>query len=217
MNERIGRTALASTLVFSLGILAIYAQTDGLHAFTSETLRRAEVARAPRAVPDVSLIDEQGERLTLKRLLNADNRIWLVDFVYTRCQSICSALGSSYQQLQKRIADQGLQDRVGLLSISFDTTRDDADALRRYVSRMGLDPRVWKVVTLADARDTHLLLDDFGIIVIPLGGGEFLHNAAIHAVDSNARLMRIVGMEAPHEALNIAIALAYGPSPTQTR
>jgi protein SCO1/2 len=217
MDEGIGRTALASALVLFLGLLAIYTQTSGLHAFTSETLRRAEITTAPRAVPNLPVLDERGERRTLQQFLNAGDRIWLVDFVYTNCQSICSALGSSYQQLQQQIAEQGLQDRVGLLSISFDASRDDVDALRRYASRMGSNAPVWKLVTLADPQNSNLLLDGFGITVIALPDGEFEHNAAIHVVDSSARLVRIVDTGTPREALDAAIVLTYGPMPAQTR
>jgi protein SCO1/2 len=97
---------------------------------------------------------------------------------------------------------------VGLLSISFDPARDTPAALRDYARRMHADPRIWKFATLADGRDARRLLDEFGIVVIRAPAGEFDHNAAIHVVDARARLVRIVDLARPADALSYAIELA---------
>ena len=177
------------------------------HGFTTETLRRAEVARAPRPIPDFALIDADGRSTTLRQHLGAHQRVWIVDFVYTRCRTVCSSLGSVYQQLQRQILARGLQGQVRLLSVSFDPANDDAVALHDYAVRMGLKPEVWSVVTLASASDRQQLLDAFGIMVLPARDGEFEHNAALHIVDDRGRLLRILDYDAPGRALDAALAL----------
>ena len=106
--------------VLLAGLAALFHATAGGTAYTTETLRRSEVAQAPLPVPDFRVIDAQGREQGLRELLAGDGRVWIVDFVYTRCATLCLALGTVFQQLQAELVAQGLQDRVGLLSISFD-------------------------------------------------------------------------------------------------
>jgi protein SCO1/2 len=141
-------------------------------------------------------------------------RVLIVDFVYTRCQTVCLALGSVFQQLQREIQAQGLQDRVGLLSISFDPANDTAEALRAYRDRMQMSDAVWRVVTLQDADDRRALLDSFGIVVIPAPNGEFEHNAALHVVTPAGALIHIVDIGDPQRALAAAAAGAAATAGT---
>lgn len=194
--------------MLALGLVLLWQETAGGQAFTTESLRRAEVERSPQPLPDLQLLDAAGQATSLRALLAGDERTWIVDFVYTRCQTVCSALGGVFQQLQQRIDERGLRGRVGLLTISFDPERDDPPALQAYAQRMRAGPEVWSVVTLARATDRRSLLDAFGIMVIPAPYGEFEHNAALHVVH-NGRLLHIVGYEAVEDV--IALALAAGP------
>ncbi len=207
------RTFVASTAVLVAALAGLLHTTEGGRAFTTETLRRSAVERQPQPLPDFALVDAAGQATTLHRLLAADERLWIVDFVYTRCETVCSVLGSVYQQLQQQIAAKGAQGRVGLLSISFDPQRDDAAALRDYAQRLRMDPALWQVVTLARPADRRRLLDAFGIMVLPAPLGEFEHNAAFHLVDAQGQLLRILPIEAPAQALDLALELTQATPP----
>ena len=203
---------LWKTFVASIGVLAIslacfWQATAGGNAFTTETLRRTEVEQAPRALPDLMLFNAEGRSESLPALLATGDRVWIVDFVYTRCQTVCSALGSVFQQLQQQITERGLQDRIGLLSISFDPAYDSPAVLRDYARRMRMDSAVWQLATLAAAQDRRALLDAFGIMVIPAPLGEFEHNAALHVI-RGGRLVQIIDYEAAPVAIDAALAAA---------
>lgn len=202
---RLIQTFAASLLALLLSLVAIFAATNQGQAFTTETLRRSEVARAPQPIPDFEVRDGNGQKNTLHQLLAADERVWIVDFVYTRCQTVCLSLGSVYQQLQQQLLARGLQDRVGLLSVSFDPANDDAATLQAYAHRMQMNPAVWRLVTLSQAQDRRRLLDAFGIMVVPAPLGEFEHNAALHIVDARGRLVRILGYDALDRVLDWAL------------
>jgi protein SCO1/2 len=202
------RTFSASLAALVAGLVLMLWTTEGGSAFTTETARRAAVERAPQPLPDLSVVGADGEVTTLGRLFASGGRVWIVDFVYTRCQAVCSALGSIYQQLQQRILDGDLKGRVGLLSISFDPASDDAAALRGYAARMRMDADVWRIVTLRSAADRRRLLDAFGIMVVPAPLGEFEHNAALHIVDGQGQLVHIVDYDSPAQALALARVLA---------
>lgn len=199
-------TFAASLAALLIGLVVIFGATEGGGGFTTEALRRAEVARAPQLIPDFALQDGAGSSTALRQMMDADGKVWIVDFVYTRCQTICTSLGSIYQQLQRQIIERGLQDKVGLLSVSFDPVNDDALALRQYAARMRLDPDVWRILTLANVQDRRRLLDAFGIMVVPAPLGEFEHNAALHIVTADGRMIQIVDYLVPALALDVALA-----------
>ncbi|NYT62754.1 SCO family protein [Alcaligenaceae bacterium] len=201
------RGLLAVLMVCCLGIGAIYAQTDGFTVVTTESARRAEVLRHPRAVPDAPLrtVDKAVDAMLLQAL-RADGRVAIVNFMYTRCFSICLAMGAQFQQLQADIRKQGLGDKIRLLSISFDLG-DTPELLSRYQQRMQADPAIWRSVAVTDLASLATLLDTFGIVVVPAELGQYEHNAAYHIVTPRGRLVRIVDMDDTQSLLEHAVAL----------
>jgi protein SCO1 len=199
------KTFAASTAVLLAGLALLLHATEQGSAFTTEALRRSQVDRAPQALPKLALLDASGTPQELRAWLKSSHKVWVVDFIYTRCQTVCSALGATYQQLQTQLEARGLGDRVGLLSISFDPAHDNAAALRDYAQRMRVNPESWQLLTLASALDRQRLLDAFGILVLRAPLGEFEHNAAFHIVNAKANLVRIVDIDRPALALEAAV------------
>jgi protein SCO1 len=200
-------TLSASFLVVLLGLSALYRATEGGVSFTTETYRRIQVEKQAQDIPALRIVDQSNEKTDLNSFFKSSNKVWIVDFIYTRCQTVCLALGSKYQQLQTQIQQRGLGGKIGLLSVSFDPTNDTPAALMRYAQRLQANPAVWKIVTLENVNDKHKLLSEFGIMVIPAPLGEFEHNAAFHLVDSQARLVKIIGYEQTDQLLDLTLAL----------
>lgn len=215
-------TFAVSLAVLLAGLVAVFKATEGGTAYTTETLRRSAVAQAPAQVPDFMVINAAGTVQPLLDVLGRGvagganvaggagataGRVWIVDFVYTRCVTLCLTLGSVFQQLQTQIVAQGLQQQVGLLSISFDPANDRPAALADYARRMQMDSAVWELVSLQRPTDRRRLLDSFGIMVVPAPLGEFEHNAALHVVMPDGKLMRILGLAEGADALDLAVSL----------
>lgn len=199
-------TFAACLVALFVGLGFVASATDGGRAFTTENLRRSEIARQPVSIPDFTVFSASGRKQSLRNLLMRGNRAWIVDFVYTRCQTVCSSLGTTYQQLQGEIVARGLEGRVGLLSISFDPANDGPAALGDYALRMRMHPGAWQIVSLGETQDRRRLLEAFGIMVVPAPMGEFEHNAALHIIDREARLVGIVDYAEPRAALELALS-----------
>ncbi len=199
-------TFAATLSVLLLALVILWHATHGGTAFTTETLRRSAVETAPASVPDFSVVDAEGRLRSLHGLLADGERVWIVGFVYTRCQTLCLALGSEFQRLQAQIRALGVQRQVGLLSISFDAVLDGAPELDAYARRMGAQGDIWQMLSLRSEPDRRQLLDSFGIMVVPAPLGEFEHNAALHIVTPQAQLVRILGMDQTDDALASALA-----------
>jgi protein SCO1 len=194
-DKGLTRTFAASIFIVLVGLSVLWAVTNGGQGFTTETIRRSQVAQNPQKIAPFELLKSNGEGISLQKLLDGNKKVFVVDFVYTRCQTVCRALGTAYQQLQADIIKHGLQDKVGLLSISFDPDHDDATALQRYEQRMNMNPNIWQLVSLKNPKDIQRLLDSFGIIVIAAPLGEYEHNAAFHFLTRGATLVKILGVE----------------------
>ena len=98
--------------------------THDFQVWTAEGARRLEVALSPVAAPPVRIEGPGVAAQPLPQLLADGQSVTIVDFIYTRCQTVCLSLGSVYQQMQATLADGPRHDaaagRVRLLSISFD-------------------------------------------------------------------------------------------------
>ncbi len=200
------RLILALLLVIAAVTGAVFFKTDGFTVLTSESARRADIARQPRAIPPASLLTAAAPKVNLAEELQRDGRVAVINFIYTRCFSICLAMGSEMQQLQATIQQQGLAGRLRILSLSFDPA-DTADMLARYATSMKADPAVWQFATLSDPIERKAVLDAFGIVVVPAPLDQYEHNAAFHLVTPDGRLHRIVDLGNAAELLRLARGL----------
>ncbi len=211
LNTSILPTLLVSLLVVFLSAILFFYSTNQGQALTTEALRQSELIDHPKNIPNFRFVDANDQETSLDEITKNDRRVLIVDFVYTRCQTVCVALGTSFQNLQETVLKKGLQNQIGLLSISFDPEHDDAQALKRYQQRFRMDARVWQVLSLKEPKDRQNLLDTFGIMVIPAPLDEYEHNAAFHIFKKNY-LYQIIDVNQPEHALESALSLREGLS-----
>lgn len=201
------KTLAALLLVVSLALFAAYRVTDGFRVVTTEDARRLAIREQPRRLPAATIEYETGAALPLAQALREDGRATIAVFFYTRCNAVCSVMGTEFQQLQDTVRARGLQSQIRLLSISFDA-KDGQPALAEYAARMHARSGDWRFARVVDAQQRSALLDAFGITVIPAPLGEFQHNAAFHILTPDGRLTRIVDYDQPDAALAHALAAA---------
>jgi protein SCO1 len=183
-----------TVLVTVLGIGVLWHSTDGFVSFTAEAARRAEILRAPRPLPAAVLEDQDGRTFTLQ---DYRGKLLAVEFIYTGCSTICRSLGTAFRQVREHVPQPMLGSKVALLSISFDTARDDSAHLKAYGDAHGADGRDWRIARVRSASDLKALLDAFGVVAIPDRLGGFEHNAAIHLLDRDGRLALISDINEP--------------------
>lgn len=190
-----------SVAAFATGVARL---TEGFEHWTFESLRRAAAARGELSMPTTALRDSAGRAAGM----NAGT-VYLVDFIYTRCESVCQALGAEFFQAQ-----QGLQPGGGvrLLSISIDPARDGAAELAGYGRLHKADPALWTLAAPTSPAAGADALKALGIVAVPDGLGGWVHNGAIHVVDSTGRVHRIFDYGDWALALDEARRLAGGAS-----
>ncbi len=205
------RTLLTSLAVALTGGLSASWVTEGFEVWTAEGARRREVVQTPVDVPHAALLGAGFAGQSLQSQVAVPGRVGIVSFIYTRCPSVCLALGSTFQQLQAAIALSSSHEHgdggIKLWSISFDPAHDDANQLRRYGSLWRADPHHWRIVTVPDVEQLQRLLKAWQVVVIDDGQQGYEHNAALLVLDEHGRLVRIFDDTGGEAALSFARSL----------
>lgn len=205
----LGRTGVVSALLAVLSYAAANWLTHDFQVWTAEGSRRLEIALRPVPAPTVIVHGPSVPTQSLAALLSSSGTPTIVDFMYTRCVTVCAALGGVFQQMQGNLVqrlDSAGKVPVRLLSISFDP-RDDVGALSSYALGLHAHPDVWHFARATDETDTRALLDRFQATVIADGLGGYEHNAALLVMDTAGRLVRVFDYAEMESALAFAEAL----------
>ena len=118
-------------------------------------------------VPDFSLVNQDGKRITLNSF---PGKVLLVTFIYTRCPfpDFCPLVSKNFSQIYATLRDNpALESKVHLLSVSFDPEHDTPAVLRHYAATFsqttGGDPfDRWEFATVP-AKELPKVADFFGL------------------------------------------------------
>ncbi|MDN5842812.1 MAG: SCO family protein, partial [Alcaligenaceae bacterium] len=114
------RSGLALVLTLILGLSAFAAVTSGFAAVTADGVRRAQLERMPRSLPELALVDSGSDPFSLTRYGVPGAKVTFVTLVYLQCQTICRSSMSGQSWMQHAIHSRGHEDPERLLTLSFD-------------------------------------------------------------------------------------------------
>ena len=179
--------ALVVVLVF--GFTLFYVGTDGFTAFTEETARTNKLIEEKPLLPDITLEDSKGRQYGFDEF---QGKYMLMTFVYTACSTVCPQLEMNTAQIYESLPEKYIGEDIVFVSVSFDPERDTPEVLDRYRTYFGSDGETWRMVRIPDEQELKSVLDEFGVIVIPDGEGDFQHNVAYYLVDREGYLMDVL-------------------------
>jgi protein SCO1/2 len=135
-------------------------------------------------ISNFELINQNGEIITNK---NYENKIYIADFFFTRCQTICIAMAYNMGELQdfyKKDAD------IMFLSHSVTPVIDSVSVLKEYADRKGVIDGKWNVTT-GSKKDIYELARKSYFAVLDEGNGDendFIHTEQFVLVDKEKRI-----------------------------
>jgi protein SCO1 len=94
------------------------------------------------ALPQFALTSEQGRPFGSRDLRG---KVWVADFIFTRCPTICPLLTQTMGQVQHRARNLG--DAFHIVSFSVDPAHDTPARLARYAGHHRVSPRMWTFLT----------------------------------------------------------------------
>lgn len=195
-------------LVWLVGV-AIVKTTLGFQAWTFEDRRRLLLEVGDFKAPRIALIGTDARPVELWTERTKSPMVFLVDFIYTRCPTVCRSLGTEYQRMQRLLVTKP-DSSVRLVSISIDDAYDGPVQLAQYASALHADAKIWTMAVPASGSASQVLLRGLGVVVVPDGQGGFVHNGAIHMLDERGRLLGLFEMGQWDEALAAARRIADG-------
>ena len=92
-------------------------------------------------IADFSFTNQNGETITQK---DYEGKIYVADFFFTTCGSICPKMTTNLVDVQKAIINNP---KVMLLSHTVFPETDSVPALKAYAIKYGVDDRKWNLVT----------------------------------------------------------------------
>ena len=110
-------------------------------------------------LPDFSLIDSEGKSVELSTL---KGKVWVSDFIFTRCEDTCPLESAEMASLQK---DFESELNFRLVSITADPDFDSPLVLKKYAERFNADPQKWFFLTGEKKRIQNLVMKGFRLAI----------------------------------------------------
>lgn len=165
--------------------------------FTPEWISQTDAGYSSiHTIPAFSFTNQNGETVTEKTVAN---KIYVTDFFFTRCGSICPKMTANMGILQDKYKDDNT---VLLLSHSVTPEMDSVPVLKRYAQNKGIISGKWHLLTgnkkeiFAMAKQQYYAGDTIGYYQT---GNEFLHTENFILIDKKRRIRGVYNGTLPLE------------------
>ena len=155
---------------------------------------------------DGVVIDSRGQQTTLKALMAG--KVTLLSFMYASCSDVNGCPLASYvlnRVMQRLAKDPRLNERVQLLSLSFDRLNDTPEVLRKYAARFEAEQaRNWRFLTTPSDAELEKILKSYNQFVIqdvdsngkPVGS--LSHLLRVYLIDEQQNLREVYSVSFLH-------------------
>ena len=164
--------------------LPIYNPSDFNSELVDKTLRNST---EHHTVADFELINQNGKTITQE---DYKNKIYVADFFFTSCQSICPIMTNNMGKLQKEFLNNT---EVKFLSLSVTPDIDSVSVLRQYASDKGVIDTKWNITTGNKKHIYELARKSYFAVVEKGDGGlqDFIHTPNFILVDTEKQIRGI--------------------------
>ena len=147
-----GLLGVVLVVIIGLGVL-------GLHGQTSRYAAEDDL-RPFGSVPEFTLQERSGKLVTKGELLG---KVWVTDFIFTRCVEECPLVSQRMARLQAAFATPA---DFRLVSITVDPEHDTPDVLSQYAANFGADAQRWLFLTGEKTAVYRLVQEGFHVGVV---------------------------------------------------
>jgi len=138
-------------------------------------------------VSDFELINQNGDTITNK---DYEDKIYVVDFFFTRCGSICPIMTNNMMKIQDKFLEN---DNLMLLSISVTPNIDNVATLKKYAKSKGVINSKWNITT-GNKKHIYELARKSYFAVLKKGDGglqDFIHTPNFILIDKKKQIRGI--------------------------
>jgi protein SCO1/2 len=138
-------------------------------------------------VKDFNLINQNGIKISSK---DYENKIYVVDFFFTSCPSICPIMTNNMLLVQEEFIKNN---DVMLLSMSVTPEIDNVEVLKKYAIEKGVIDSKWNITTGSKKHIYELARKSYFAVLDQGDGGlqDFIHTPNFILVDTNKQIRGI--------------------------
>ena len=164
--------------------LPIYNPVDFEPKLVDKSLRNIN---KNHTVSDFNLTNQNGATITSK---DYKNKIYVVDFFFTSCPSICPIMTNNMLMIQEEFIDNS---QVMLLSLSVTPEIDNVEILKTYAEEKGVNDSKWNITTGSKKHIYELARKSYFAVVEQGDGGlqDFIHTPNFILVDTKKQIRGI--------------------------
>ena len=163
-------------------VLPIYNPVDLNPAVVDDDLER--VGRGHR-IGDFDLLDQWGNKADSSLL---QGKVYVADFFFTTCPTICIAMGKNFQRIQEAYKDEP---RLNLVSHTVMPEIDTVEVMHTYGERMGAIKGKWHLLT-GEKEELYRMARRQYFAVMEQGTSfdehDFIHTENVILVDEKKRI-----------------------------
>jgi len=163
-------------------VLPIYNPVDLNPAVVDDDLER--VGRGHR-IGDFDLLDQWGNKADSSLL---QGKVYVADFFFTTCPTICIAMGKNFQRIQEAYKDEP---RLNLVSHTVMPEIDTVEVMHAYGERMGAIKGKWHLLT-GEKEELYRMARRQYFAVMEQGTSfdehDFIHTENVILVDEKKRI-----------------------------
>ncbi len=157
--------------------------------------------------PDFQFVDQRGQRFSTDAMVG---RVWVANFFFSRCKSICPVQMARLLSTQSALEDHPQREDIHFVSVSVDGGHDQPAVLQAYAEKNGVDGDHWSLVT-GSRRDAWLLStggfripsgEDPADANVPPG-----HSGLFVVIDRRGRIRNLIDSQATDSATKLTAAL----------
>jgi protein SCO1/2 len=140
-------------------------------------------AEINKSIQAFQFTDQDGKSFGLEDL---KGKVWIADFIFTRCTHVCPQTIPNKLELEKRLTDEGVD--VEFVSFSVQPDYDTPSVLKEYGSQYHEDNDSFHYLTGYDFSEIQAFaVDNFGLELKQVGKG-VKHGQSFYLLDGNGKV-----------------------------
>ncbi|ATH92081.1 cytochrome c oxidase assembly protein [Bacillus glycinifermentans] len=139
---------------------------------------------------DVQSFSFQNQDHKTVSLDSLKGKVWVADFIFTNCETVCPPMTAHMTELQKQMKEENVQARI--VSFSVDPENDTPEKLKKFAANYPLSLENWDFLTGYSQADIEkFALKSFkSIVKKPENNDQVIHKTSFYLIDQKGKVVK---------------------------
>lgn len=136
-------------------------------------------------LPDVAIETADGTHTSFAATAG---KVRIATMIYAHCPGVCPTTIEALRGIERGLTMEQ-QDKLSVVLLSLDPTRDSPQALQSFARERGITSSRWLLGRTTSERDAQAFASAVGLRFRPLSDGSIDHSTALALIDARGRLL----------------------------